>query len=856
MSEPDHPSPRRRESPIFVAVRFIFTLGVTAAGLAAIVGGLVAWNYYQSVAADLPTIDGLRTYEPPVMSRVYASDDQLIGELANERRIFVPIAAIPRLVRNAFIAAEDQNFYTHHGIDPFAILRAAGTDLARMGDKRRPVGASTITQQVARNMLLGSDTLSLRRKAQEALLALRLEHVFSKDRILELYLNEIYLGEGAYGVAAAGQAYFNKRLEDLTPAECAMLASLPKSPTNYNPFHAPDAALARRNWVIGRMVDTGAITADQGGAALAAALNPAEASRPALVEGSDWFAEEVRRDLIARFGPDRAAEGGFSVRTSLDPALQQEADRALRAGLAAYDHSHGGWRGASKSLPAEKRGDDKWAASLAEIGALPGSLPGWQLAVVRGFAGNSAILGVLPRDDAPDNTPPVQALATVGAMGWTRLAGGNGVPTGPITRITDALHVGDVIMVELTGSDTQHTGHGHSAVTTSYAHAELRQVPKVAGALVSLEPRTGRVVAMSGGWSFDASKFNRVTQAQRQPGSSFKPFVYLTAMEQGISPSARFDDEPITIGTWSPNNYEMTFGGPTPLRIALEESLNLVTVRLAEHIGMDAVAKTAMDFHLVDAMPRVLPAALGAVETTVMREAGAYASLATGGRQVTPTLIDSVQDRDGRIVWRPPGLAFGAADPSQPPVFTDPRPNLADPQSAYQIIMMMQGVAKYGTGAVVTGNWDRDVAAKTGTSQDYNDAWFAAMTPDLVTIVWVGFDTPQTLGDRMTGAVTAGPIWRGFMEAALKDRPKLAFRAPDGIELFSWDCGKHACIDAFKPAQVPGEGYGVAALGATASTKDETPGTPGNVQMVPADPNAPPKPAPGTGVDSGVGGIY
>jgi penicillin-binding protein 1A len=382
----------------------------------------------------------------------------------------------------------------------------------------------------------------------------------------------------------------------------------------------------------------------------------------------------------------------------------------------------------------------------------------------------------------------------------------------------------------------------------------------VEGALVSLDPVTGRVLAMSGGWDGDKSKFNRATQAQRQPGSSFKPFVYLAAMEDGLSPSSRFDDDAFCLNGWCPNNYEMNFGGPTPLRIALEQSLNLVTVRVAQHVGMGAVAKTAIAFHLVDSMPRVLPAALGAVETTVLREAGAYASLAEGGHEVVPSLIDSVQDRDGHVLWRPPSLVTGAGDPSQPPVLADPRPAIADPQSSFQVVKMMEGVVKFGTGKPAVTDLDREIAGKTGTSQNYNDAWFSGFTPDLVTVVWVGFDAPQTLGDKQTGAEVAAPIWHDFMQQALHDRPALDFRVPDGVTLDSWGCGTHMCVDAFKPDQIPGS----AGLGPRA---EDVVATTGDVQMVDPDPDAPAgapagptampaKPASGTGVDSGVGGLY
>jgi penicillin-binding protein 1A len=393
---------------------------------------------------------------------------------------------------------------------------------------------------------------------------------------------------------------------------------------------------------------------------------------------------------------------------------------------------------------------------------------------------------------------------------------------------------------------------------------------------VSLDPQTGRVVAMCGGWSADASQFNRAIQAQRQPGSSFKPFVYLTAMEKGISPSARFLDAPFVLGDWRPNNFEMTFGGPTPLHVALERSLNLVTVRVAQHIGMDAVAKTAIAYHLVESMPRVLPAALGAVETTVMREAGAYASIADGGRVVVPSLVDSVQDADGHTIWKPPGLVIGANDPSEPPVLDDPRMQVADEDSAFQMVKMLEGVMmNHGTGVAVGQGLDRPIAGKTGTSQDYNDAWFAGFTPDLVTVVWVGFDNPHTLGDDETGAVVAGPIWHDFMKAALADTPRHDFRVPEGVTVDAWNCGGYDCIDAFKPDQEPGSGGvggaddpgaggggGVTMLDATAPAQGEAAATQaagsqaGGVQANAAAPASPPSRGAGTGVDSGVGGLY
>jgi penicillin-binding protein 1A len=842
--------PKRKQSRFLAAVRGIFALlfamGVVIAGA----GALIGWNIYARYTADLPALDGLRAYQPPVMSRVYAGDDRLMAELATERRIFIPISAIPDRVKQAFIAAEDKNFYTHHGVDPFAIARAALTDLQRVGEARRPVGASTITQQVARNMLLNSNAVSFERKVKEALLAMRIEHALSKQRILELYLNEIYLGQGAFGVAAAAQTYFNKPLDQLTIGEAAMLGALPKSPSNYNPFRAPEAARNRRDWVIDRMVETGAITADQAAAAHAEPLLPHAYRRPELVPGAEWFAEDVRRQLLERFGQDATTEGGLIVHTSLDASLQARADAALHDGLMAYDRHHGGWRGPVGHVSDIALHGD-WQDALGRAARPAGMMPGWQLAVVLEDDGAEAKLGVLPAPGA-DAAPHLAALA-LSDLGWARKVSADGDVGAPPRRIGDVVSPGDIVMVEpKPDSSAIALKHGKGRHTTEEMldRVLLRQIPKVSGALVALDPHSGRVLAMVGGWSAEASKFNRATQAQRQPGSSFKPFVYLTAMEQGISPSARFLDAPFVQGDWRPNNYEMNFGGPTPLDVALQESLNLVTVRVAQHVGMDAVAKTAIGYHLYDSMPKVLPAALGAVETTVLREAGAYASIEDGGRVVVPSLIDSVQDHDGHTIWRPSGLAFGAGDPSQPPVLTDTRPQLADPASAYQIVKMMEGVVLHGTGVPVVEGLDRPIAGKTGTSQDFNDAWFAGFTPDLVTVVWVGFDTPQTLGDKQTGAVVAGPIWHDFMAAAEAGHPALDFPVPPGVSLFSWGCSAYECVDAFKPDQEPG-------AAGVALNDNADPGS--NIQIFDTDAEAA-HPAPatgsGTGVDSGVGGLY
>ncbi|MFT8444423.1 MAG: PBP1A family penicillin-binding protein [Acetobacter orientalis] len=814
--------------------------GVAAVALVGSTGaGLVAWQQYEGIVASLPTVDGLRSYQPPVMSRIYAGDDRVIAELADERRVFVPYSAIPDRVKNAVLAAEDQKFWTHKGVDPMAILRAGLTDLTR-GKGRRPIGASTITQQVARIMLLGSNAVSLKRKAQEAFLAMRIEQVLPKEKILEIYLNEIYLGSGAYGIAAAAQTYFNKPLDQLDDAEAAFLGALPKSPTNYNPTRYPDAARGRRNWVLERMVETGTLSREAAQAAQAEPLIPHAFVRPGPAPGSEWFAEEVRRQLLEKYGQDTTMQGGLEVHTSLDPALQLSVQNTLRQGLMAYDRAHSGWRGPVKQLSAlpANAPEDVWVDVLQHEVAPLGMLDQWRLAVVLDPAkGRVGWLegAIVRRGAAQQGGVPQTGQIVERDISWARRA--------------HPLKVGDLVMVQ-----PQAQGE----------RVSLMQIPRVEGAVVTLNAHTGRVLAMVGGWSFQTSQFDRATQALRQPGSSFKPFVYLEAMEQGISPSQEFDDSPVSYGTWHPNNYEKDFWGPTSLHDALRESRNLVTIRLAAHIGIKSVADLATQIGLVDSMPHVLPAALGAVETTVLKEAAAYATLAAGGLKVTPSLIDDVQDRQGKVIWRAPNFSLVSAasqagvgantgadktklsepnavfpggqaeEPQQVdgaatvpnataaaalgmddmPFLLDNRPRVASEQSAFQITAMLQDVIRHGTGFSAGKGIDNPVAGKTGTSQNFNDAWFAGYSPDLVTVVWIGFDTPQSLGKNETGGAIAGPIWNKVMKTAFEGYPKLDFPVPEGITLVRYDTGRGVGIDGFKPDQIPGVSVSLADNGA------------------------------------------
>ncbi len=736
-----------------------------AAGIAAL------WHF----SRGLPDYQQLADYEPAVLTRVHAGDGRVLAEFATERRLFVPIDAIPKLVLQAFLSAEDKSFYSHPGVSLPDIARAAIVNvIARgTGQNRRPVGASTITQQVAKNFLLGNE-VSIARKAREAILAVRIEGVLSKDRILELYLNEIYLGAGAYGIAAAALNYFNKSLDELTPAEAAFLAGLPKAPNNYSPQRYPEAARARRDYVIGRMVEDGWLTSAEAEQArnaplLTRARGEAETAR------ADYFVEEVRRELMARYGENGLYRGGLSVRTSVDPRLQEIADRVLRRGLIVYDRRHG-WRGPVSRVDVAAA---DWPARLTIVPRPAGFSPDWYGAVVLALANDGAEIGF---SDGSKGFIPFSEIQ------WARKRMEQQKLGPPLRNPGDALAVGDVIAAEAIDPPAN--------ARQDRRYFALRQVPNVGGAIVALDPHTGRVLAMTGGWSFELTQFNRATQAQRQPGSSFKPFVYLAALENGFTPSTLVLDAPITIdqgpglAKWKPGNYSRNFFGPSPLRVGVEQSRNLMTVRLAQHIGIDKVVDVADRFSISDNIVPVLSTALGASETTLLRMTLAYAELVNGGLKITPTLIDRVQDRNGRTIFKHDGRVCGdcraegwvdAADP-QPPVLPEERERVAEASTAYQVVSMLQGVVDRGTGRRIK-DLGRPLAGKTGTTNDSNDAWFVGFSPDLAVGVFVGFDTPRTLGPNETGASVSVPVFREFMADALKNQPAIPFRVPPGIRL-------------------------------------------------------------------------
>ncbi len=772
-------------------IKFLVVLGLV---LAVLGGGLAALAYWH-FSRDLPDHQQLADYQPPIVTRVHAGDGRLLAEYASERRIFVPISAIPPRVVDAFIAIEDKHFYSHPGIDLPSILRAALTNFEHVGSSRRPVGASTITQQVAKNFLLTNE-VSLERKVKEALLALRIEQALSKDRILELYLNEIYLGGGAYGVAAAALNYFNKSLDELSVEEAAFLAALPKAPNNYNPQRFPEAAKARRDLVISRMREDGYITAEQESAAVAAPILTRRREETELV-AAPYFAEEVRRELLQRYGEKGLYQAGLSVRTSLDPNLQAIAERSLRAGLISYDRRHG-WRGALAHLDAPAQ---DWSEKLSAI-ALPPGAGDWRLAVVLSTDGEGAAVGLA--DGARGRIPFAE-------LRWARPE----LPdqhVGPLPKLAaDVIKPGDVILVE---------GLSGDAKQPLYA---LRQIPEVSGAIISMDPHTGRVLAMAGGYSYEMSQFNRAIQAKRQPGSSFKPFVYLTALENDFTPSTLILDAPFVadqgpgLPKWKPTNYNTTsFNGPTPLRVGVEQSKNMMTARLGSVVGLDKVAQTAESFGILDHMPLQYAMLLGAGETTPLRLATAYAMLVNGGKRITPSFIDRVQDRNGKTIARADtrncqGCSGVEWRSQAPPELPDTRETVVDAASAYQIVSILQGVVERGTGRIIA-SVGKPLAGKTGTTNDYQDNWFMGFSPDLVAGVYVGFDNPRTLGEREEGAHNAAPIFRDFMAGALKDKPATAFRIPPGIRLVRVNAAtgqparpgdRTVIYEAFKPGTEP-----------------------------------------------------
>ena len=781
-------------------IGFLFATGAILFVLGAAAVGLLIWHFQQ----DLPDTAQLRNYEPPVMTRVHAADGSILAEYAHERRLYLPSSAIPPIVKDAFISAEDKNFYKHNGVDPEGIARAV---MVMLQGSKRVQGASTITQQVAKNFLLTNER-TFDRKIREMLLSFRIEEAYSKERILELYLNEIYLGLGNYGIAAAALNYFGKSVHELSIAEMAYLAALPKAPSELHPFRNRERAIDRRNYVIGRMLDDGYITREQADKARAEPLtvNPRLLSPNSYAAG--YFAEEVRRDLIDRYGEKKLYEGGLSVRTTIDPKMQLLARKVLVDGLVRFDEAHG-FRGAMRNIDISR----DWGTALAEVPAL-GDVKPWRLAVVLDTSDGQARVGLQPSREKSGEVARERETAILSrdGMSWTNK-----------TSVRSALLPGDVIYVEpLEGRPGQ---------------VRLRQIPDISGAIIAMDPFTGRVFAMVGGFSYDQSEFNRATQALRQPGSSFKPFVYATALDNGYTPSSILLDDPIEIDqgngeVWRPENFEKGSGGPHTLRYGIEHSKNLMTVRLAREIGMPLIAEYAKRFGIYDDLPNYLSYSLGAGETTVLKMVTGYSMLANGGRRVKPTLIDRIQDRWGHTIFRHDericeGCDAPKWDNQSEPRLIDKREQVLDPLTAYQITSIMEGVIERGTGISIKPV-GKHLAGKTGTTNEAKDLWFVGYSPDLTVGVFLGYDRPRSMGDSAQAATYAAPIFRDFMKVALKDKPNTPFRVPVGIKIINVDVktgmrsnGPGSIPEAFKPGTAPPDSYAFgdgAAKGVSIST--------------------------------------
>lgn len=836
--QPREPREPRRRGLIGRIVSFFITSLYRLAFLVIVGGIVVAGGAFLFFSSGLPSIDSLKTYKPPLESRVFTGDFQLLAEMGTQHSIYVTFDQIPPIVGQAFISAEDRLFWVEPGINPAAMVRAALTDITLIGSGRRPIGASTITQQVVKNMLLDNH-ITFATKIKEALLAMRVSQAMTKQQVLTLYLNEVDLGHNSFGVAAAAMTYFDKPLSQLDIAQAATLAALPKAPTNYDPFLHPADSLQRRNFIIGRMLADGAITQAQASAAQAEPLLPKAGAASQGVPNGGYFADAVRAQLVQKFGADAVNTGGLIVHTSLNPDLQAAATTAVRNGLEAHDHDYAGWHGLVNHV-ADTGLSANWQALLAKQPKPSGMRSEWRIGIVLSAGAQSASIGTTAQGE---NTPETGTLPLAN-MRWARPQV-KGVPGARPSSTAQVLHPGDVIMV-----------------SGDLKSLSLEQIPLVQAALLTIDPRTGRVLAMVGGWSHSVSPFNRAMQAQRQPGSSVKPLVYLTAMEQGIQPDAQILDGPfvqtLSDGTvYRPGNYENSFEGPVPIFHALEESLNLATLHLARQVGLSNIATTFQNFGIVNPMPPYYPSAIGAIDTTLWKMTAAYATLDQYGQLVTPTLIDSVTNADGAMLYQAPGEQCSNCtngDPNQPPQLTQTGQQVADADSVYQMITMMKGVVLRGTGYLAGKGITQPVAGKTGTTNNFNDAWFIGFTPGLVTGCWTGYDTPANLGNNQTGGSVCGPIWNEYMREALKGQPNVDWATPAGMSLQQVPEPNGTMVtEAFKPNQSPGAqnangllGGGMNSLDNAGNSSDGTPGAPGGGSA----PSAP------STIDKSLGGLY
>ncbi len=712
---------------------------------------------------QLPDDSNLKSYKPDVMTRIHDSNGHLVKEFSKEYRIFVPIDNIPNSLKNAFISAEDKNFYNHIGIDPSGILRAIIRNTYHFFSDKRPEGASTITQQVAKNFLL-NDELSLSRKVKEALLAIKIDAALTKSRILELYLNQIYLGYGTYGVAAASNRYFKKSLEDLDLSEVSFLAALPKAPSRYNPKKNYEKSFNRRNWVLKRMYINKYISEEEYKASIKKRIQIAPTEKKPIYS-SDYYLEEIRRQIIKNYDEDFLYSGGLSVRSSLDTSIQSIADLALKSGLLEYDKRNG-YRGvidnnSNKNWFNEYIGKHQphnfFLAKVVKLDELKGTV---DLEVLKG---KDIVKGRLLN------------------FKWARKSLGKGYLGPEINKANEVFKSNDIIYVSFNNE----------------SFYNLEQIPKINGAIIVMDPYTGRVFALSGGFDFNESNFNRAYQAKRQPGSSFKPFVYMAALENGLQPNSLILDAPFVLdqgkgrAKWKPENYGKKFYGPSTLRKGIENSRNLMTIRIAQYLGMDRITELAKRTDIMSNMTPVLSMALGAGETSLIKLTSAYASLANGGKKVEASLIDRIQDRRGKNIFILDQAI--CENCNQPYIEEDPKPKIIDKSeiifdevNAYQMVSILKGAVDRGTGRK-TKIEGIEIAGKTGTTNNNTDAWFLGFTSDIIVGVYTGFDIPESLGKKETGSSVAVPIFKNFIKNYYENKKALPFIIPGGVELIKID---------------------------------------------------------------------
>ncbi|MEM8569613.1 MAG: penicillin-binding protein 1A [Pseudomonadota bacterium] len=722
---------------------------------------------------DLPDHAQLAQYEPATLSRIYSGEGDLMDEFARERRIFTPVDEIPDQIKHAFISAEDKNFYQHHGFDIVGIAVAL-RDAAR-GQRLR--GASTITQQVMKNFLLTGDR-SGERKVKEIILATRLEATLSKDKILELYLNEIFLGQNSYGVTAAAQSYFAKSLDELSLAEVAYLAALPQAPSNLHPVRHVNRASARRDYVLGQMVENGYISQSEADAAMVEPLRTVQSgdivSARASMPPRDYFTDEIRRELSSSLGDEALFTGGLTIRASVNPEHQSAAVKALRTGLEKYDRGTRIYRGPVARIDAElidPTDEGGWRASLADT-RVPRDIEGWHPAVILGFDGGSARIGI---ENVPEDTDG--HFLEFSDASWARIRTETGRyrdATGP----DDLWDVGDIVFVtDISEPDV-------SQPVWSY-----RQIPGIQGAFVAMDTQTGRVLAMQGGFSYQSSVFNRATQALRQPGSSFKPFVYAAALDEGYSPATIVVDAPIEVVAggeiWRPQNSSERFYGPAPIRTGLEYSRNLMTVRIAQDVGMGTVAEYAERFGVYDKMPLLLSYSLGAGETTLYKMVAAYAMFANGGLRVEPTLVDRVQDRYGNTIYRHDQRNCIDCEADYVALAPAPRvesnaERIMDAITAYQITSMLRGAVSRGTSRSAVGSLGLNLAGKTGTTNDAKDVWYVGYSPRIAAGCFMGYDSPTPLGSSAFGGTLCAPVFADFVKETMADQGPVKWPIPPG----------------------------------------------------------------------------